>query len=284
VFIEQWRAQYPLNTLCRVLEVSTSAYYSWQRRPLADHHVQDALLEQRIRELHQASKGRYGTPRLQAGLRAEGQRVSRQRISRLMRRNGLRAKGPRRFVRTTDSDHLLAVCPNLLNREFDVQDANTVWASDLTFIPTREGWLYLAVTLDLHSRAVVGHAMDSQMPATLPLTALQMAVSTRTPPSGLLHHSDRGSQYVSKVFQAELARIGAQGSMSRRGNCWDNSVLESFFSSLKRELFDGAPFESRAVARQAIFEYIEVFYNRRRRHSTLGYLTPLEFERQAQVA
>ena len=171
-----------------------------------------------------------------------------------MRRNGLWAKGPRRFVRTTDSDHLLAVCPNLLNRKFDVQNANTVWASDLTFIPTKEGWLYLAVTLDLHSRAVVGHAMDSQMPATLPLAALQMAVSARTPPSGLLLHSDRGSQYVSKVFQAELAGIGAQGSMSRKGNCWDNSVLESFFSSLKRELMDGTPFESRAVARQAIFE------------------------------
>ena len=159
---------------------------------MADHHLQDALLEQRIRELHRASKGRYGTPRLQADLRAEGQRVSRKRISRLMRRSGLRAKGPRRFVRTTDSDHLIAVCPNLLNREFDVQNANTVWASDLTFIPTREGWLYLAVTLDLHSRAVVGHAMDSQMSATLPLAALQMAVSARTPPSGLLHHSDRG--------------------------------------------------------------------------------------------
>ena len=178
---------------CRVLEVSTSAYYSWQRRPLADHHVQDELLKQRIRELHQASKGRYGAPRLQADLRAEGQRVSRKRISRLMRRRGLWAKGPRRFVRTTDSDHLLAVCPNLLNREFDVRDANTVWASDLTFIPTKEGWLYLAVTLDLHSRAVVGQRVDSQMPTTLPLAALQMAVSVRTPPSGLLHHSDCGS-------------------------------------------------------------------------------------------
>ena len=160
---------------------------------MADHHLQDALLEQRIRELHQASKERYGTPRLQADLRADGQRVSRKRISRLMRRSGLRAKGPRRFIRTTDSDHLIAVCPNLLNREFDVQNANTVWASDLTFIPTREGWLYLAVTLDLHSRAVIGHAMDNQMSATLPLAALQMAVSARTPPSGLLHHSDRGS-------------------------------------------------------------------------------------------
>jgi transposase InsO family protein len=159
-----------------------------------------------------------------------------------------------------------------------------VWASDLTFIPTKEGWLYLAVTLDLHSRAVVGYAMEAHMAATLPLGALKMAVGARKPLPGLLHHSDRGSQYVSKIFQTELTRIGAQGSMSRKANCWDNSVLESFFSSLKRELLDPAPFESRTVARQAIFEYIEVFYNRQRRHSTLAYLTPHEFERQAQVA
>lgn len=284
MFIEQWRTKYPLNILCRVLEVSRSAYHSWQRRPISQHQQQDALLEQRICELHQASKGRYGAPRLQADLRAEGQRVSRRRVSRLMRRSGLRAKGPRRFVRTTDSEHLLAVCPTLLNREFDVQEANIVWASDLTYIPTKEGWLYLAVTLDLFSRAVVGHAMDAQMPATLPLAALQMAASARHPEPGLLHHSDQGSQYASKVFQAALVSIGAKGSMSRRGNCWDNSVLESFFSSLKRELLDTTPFESRAIARHAIFEYIEVFYNRRRRHSTLAYLTPLEFERQAQVA
>ena len=205
MFIKQWRAEYPLNTLflgrtdphkdaCPLPGPgSLHKRYGWQRRPLANHQVQDALLEQRIRELHQASKRRYGTPRLQADLRAEEQRVSRRRISRLMRHGGLRAKGPRRFVRTIDSDHLLAVCPNLLNREFSVQKANTVWASDLTFIPTREGWLYLAVTLDLHSRAVIGQRVEAQMLATLLLAALQMAVSARTPPSGLLHHSDRGS-------------------------------------------------------------------------------------------
>ena len=162
-FIEQWRAEYPLTVLCRVLEVSTSAYHSWQRRPISLHQQQDALLEQRIRALHHASKCRYGTPRLQADLRAEGQRVSRKRIARLMRSSGLRVKGSRRFVRTTDSEHVLAVCPNLLNRAFDVQEATTVWASDLTFIPTKEGWLYLAVTLDLYSRAVVGQAMDARM-------------------------------------------------------------------------------------------------------------------------
>ncbi len=197
LFIKLWRAKYPLNMLCRVLGVSTSAYDSWPRRPLADHQVQDALLEQRIRELHQASKGRYGTPRLQADLRAKGQRMSRKRISRLRRRSSLRAKGPRRCVRTTDSDHGPAVCPNLLNREVDVQNANTVWASDLTFSPTKEGWLDLAVTLDLHSRAVVGRKVDRQMLAPLRLAALQLAVSVRTPPARLLHHSDRGSGQAS---------------------------------------------------------------------------------------
>jgi len=201
-----------------------------------------------------------------------------------MRRCDLHAKAKRQFVRTTDSEHTLAVCPNLLNREFDVPQPNTVFASDLTYIPTREGWLYLAVTLDLYSRVVVGYAMDAQMPAALPLSALQMAVAARRPPPGLVHHNDRGSQYASRVFQAELERIGARGSMSRKGDCWDNAVLESFFSSLKRELLEGQVFESRAVAREMIFEHLGVFYNRQRRHSTLGYLTPWEFERQARAA
>lgn len=187
-------------------------------------------------------------------------------------------------MRTTDSNHRLPVCPNVLERQFEVQQPNQVWASDLTYLPTNEGWLYLAVTLDLHSRIVVGYAMDAQMPAALPLAALQMAAGRRFPPPGLLHHSDRGSQYASQVFQDELACMRARGSMSRKGDCWDNAVVESFFSSLKRELFEDAVFHSRAVARQAVFEFIEVFYNRQRRHSSLGYLTPWAFERQATAA
>lgn len=187
--IQQWRSQYSLNVLCRVLDVSTSAFYSWQRRPTSSHTQQDVLLEQCLRELHQASKGRYGAPRLQADLRAEGQHVSRKRISRPWRTAGLWAKGKRRFVRTTDSEHTCAVCPNVLNRKFAVQHVNTVWASDLTFISTKEGWLYLAVTLDLHSRAVMGYVMEAHMPATLPLTALRMAVGARKPSPGLLHHA-----------------------------------------------------------------------------------------------
>lgn len=270
--------------MCRVLEVSVSGYHSWRRRPISNQEQRDALLEQRIQEIHQLRKRRYGAPRIHAELRAEGTQVSRKRVARLMRAGGLRAKGKRRWVRTTDSVYSFPVCSNLLDRQFDVQQQGEVWASDLTFVPTKEGWLYLAVTLDLHSRAVVGYAMDTQMPATLPLTALQMEVQRRCPGPGLLHHSDRGSQYASRIFQEELARLQAKGSMSRKGDCWDNAIVESFFSSLKRELFEDTIFENRTVARQAIFEYIEVFYNRQRRHSTLGYLTPHEFERQAKAA
>ena len=261
-----------------------SGYHSWRRRPISKRTQHDALLKQRIQDAHHRSKGRYGAPRVHAELQAEGFRVSRKRVARLMRLDGLRAKGKRRWVQTTHSSHTLPVCPNLLARQFDVSQPNQVWASDLTFLPTKEGWLYLAVTLDLYSRAVVGYAMDAQMPATLPLAALQMAAGRRLPPPGLLHHSDRGSQYASRIFQEELARLQARGSMSGKGDCWDNAVVESFFSSLKRELFEEVIFESRAAARHAVFEFIEVFYNRQRRHSTLGYLTPLEFERQATAA
>ncbi|GGK40819.1 transposase [Deinococcus malanensis] len=261
-----------------------SGYYSWRRRPICNRKQEDALQGKRIQEVHQQSNRCYGAPRIHAELRAGGLRVSCKRVARLMRVRGLRAKGKRRWVRTTDSRHTMAVCPDLLCRKFAVQQPNLVWASDLTYLPTKEGWLYLAVTLDLHSRAVVGYAMDTQMAATLPLAALQMAAQRRGPPSGLMHYSDRGSQYASGIFQAELARMRARGSMSRKGDCWDNAVVESFFSSLKRELLDDSVFETRDVARHAVFEFIEVFYNRQRRHSTLGYLTPLEFERQATAA
>lgn len=240
--------------MCRVLNVSVSGYHSWRRRPPSTRTQEDVLLQQRIQGIHVRTKGRYGAPRIHADLRSEGVRVSRKRVTRLMRASGLRGKGKRRWVRTTDSDHAFAVSPNLLERQFNVPDPNQVWASDITYLPTREGWLYLAVTLDLHSRAVVGYAMEAHTHASLPLAALQMAASRRDPPPGLLHHSDRGSQFASRVFQEELARLRARGSMSRKGDCWDNAVVESFFSSLKRELFEDAVFESRAVARQVVFE------------------------------
>jgi len=270
--------------MCRVLEVSVSGYHSWRRRPKSLHAQQDALLKQRIHEIYDHRKGRYGAPRIQAQLHADGFAVSRQRVARLMRADGLRAKGKRRSVRTTDSTHHDPVAPNLLDRQFNVEQVNHVWAADLTYIPTKEGGLYLAVTLDLCSRAVIGYAMDASMPATLPLAALQLAVQRRHPPPGLLHHSDQGSQYSSHVLQAALVQIQARCSMSRKGECWDNAVVESFFSSLKRELFEDSIFETRTAARHAIFEFIEVFYNRQRLHSTLGSLTPADFERQATAA
>ena len=198
------------------MEISISGYHSWQRRLPLGRQQQDLLLAQQIHVIHQRRKQRYGAPRIHADLQADGQRVSRKRVARLMRAAGLRAKGTRKFVKTTDSDHADPVSPNLLARHFDVPQPNHVWASDLTYIPTKEGWLYLAVTIDLHSRAVVGYAMDTSMPATLPSSALRMAAVRRHPPTGLLHHSDRGSQYTSKLFQAELAYLGAISSMSRR--------------------------------------------------------------------
>ena len=193
MFIHEHRSQFRLDIMCRVLEVSVSGYHSWRRRPLSAHQQQDALLQQRIREIHHHRKERYGAPRIHAELNAAGIAVSRKRVARLMRAEGLRAKGKRRSVRTTDSTHGNPVASNLLDRQFNVLQLNHVWAADLTYIPTKEGWLYLAVTLDLCSRAVVGYAMDAQMPATLPLAALQMAVQRRNPPPGFLHHSDQGS-------------------------------------------------------------------------------------------
>lgn len=261
-----------------------SGYHSWRRRPISTRTQQDALLEQCILDAHQRSKGQYGAPRIHAVLQAQGQRVCRKRAARLMRSRGRRAKGKRRLVRTTDSGHAVPVCPNLLARQFEVQQPNQVWASDLRCLPTTEGWLYLAVTLDVHSRAVVGDAMDTQMTATLPLAALHRAARRRRPYPGLVRHSDRGGQYASGIFQAEVARMRAKSSMSRKGDCWNNAVMESFFSSLKWELMGENIFDNRPLARQAVLEFTEVFANRQRRHSTLGDLTPHELERPATAA
>lgn len=273
-----------MNVLCRVLGVSVDGYRSWRRRPPCHRVQQDEQLSARIKSIHARSKGRYGTPRVHAELQAHGERCGRKRVARLMRQAGLFGRGPRRFVRTTDSEHALPVAENLVQRNFNPPQPDQVWAADLTFIPTKEGWLYLAIVLDLYARLVVGWAMDERMPTELPLAALSMALRRRSPPAGLVHHSDRGSQYAACRYQEVLSRHGLVPSMSRKGNCWDNAVVESFFASLKRELLDGKVFEDRPTARAAIFEYVEVFYNRQRRHSSLGYLTPSEADRQAQAA
>ena len=270
--------------MCRILQVTPSGFRNWRRRPYSTRKTHDERLKLLIEDIDHQHKGRYGAPRIQKQLAADGHQHSVRRIARLMRDLGLYGKTRRKFVKTTDSKHALPVAPNLLDRNFTPEAPNTVWASDITYIPTKEGWLYLAVTMDLFARTIAGWSMENTMTAQLPLNALNMAVSRRKPPAGLIHHSDRGSQYASQAFQNALRENEMLCSMSNKGDCWDNAVVESFFETLKRELVDGCVYHSHEEARKAIFEYVEVYYNRKRRHSSLGYLTPLEAECQATAA
>ncbi len=279
--IQEEKANYPVAMLCRVLEVSRAGYYAWEGRETSARQKADAALVERIRQVHESSRRTYGSPRVRAELKAQGQRVGRHRVARLMRRAGLRARRRRRFVHTTDSKHGLPVAPNVLARDFNPPAPDRAWATDITYVPTREGWLYLAVVLDLFSRRVIGWAMDSRIDRHLVLSALDMALKSRRPPAGLVHHSDRGSQYACADYQRALAARGIRCSMSRKGNCWDNAVVESFFSTLKTELVHDRDFPTRESAKAALFEFIEVFYNRQRRHSALGYVSPVEFEKTA---
>ena len=278
-FIEAKKACYPVAVLCEQLGVSRSGYYAWARRAESSRSQSDRELGLEVAAVHQESRGRYGSPRVHAELRARGRHVARKRVARLMRQQGLAARRRRRLVRTTDSAHRQPVADNLLARHFSPGQPNCTWATDITYVATRQGWLYLAVVLDLFSRQVVGWAMGQSIDTQLVLGALDMALKSRKPPRGLLHHSDRGSQYASADYQRALEQRAIRCSMSRKGNCWDNAVVESFFSSLKRELVHEADFTTREQATAALFEYIEVFYNRKRRHSSLGYLSPVEYER-----
>jgi transposase InsO family protein len=277
-FVEAEKAHFPVEFMCEQLGVSRSGFYAWQKRQPSKREESDTKLAKRIEEIHQGSKGRYGSPRVLAVLRGLGERVSRKRVMRLMRDNGLAARRPRRFRKTTDSNHSLPVAQNVLARQFTPKAPNTAWAGDITYIPTREGWLYLAVLLDLYSRRVVGWSMRDNLERQLCLDALDMALQSRRPTSGLLHHSDRGSQYASHDYRALLEANGITCSMSAKGDCWDNAVAESFFATLKTELVDGADFAARAEARTAIFEFIEAWYNRQRLHSSIGYKSPVEYE------
>lgn len=277
-FIRAQKDCFPVEFMCEKLEVSRSGYYAYCGRKPSVRQQQDQALDQKIQQIHQDSRGTYGRPRVQAALRAQGIRTSVKRVGRLMKQRGLCARGQRRSRSTTDSGHALPVADNVLARAFYAQAPNQAWVGDITFIPTAQGWLYLAVLLDLFSRRVVGWSMSDIIDRHLCLSALQMALVNRKPEPGLLHHSDRGSQYASCDYQAALLAFGMVGSMSRKGNCWDNAVAESFFATLKTELCQNLPFATRAAARQAIFEYIEVFYNRERLHSSLDYRSPAEFE------
>jgi transposase InsO family protein len=272
--------------MCRLLGVSRSGFYAWQSRAPSARALADEALRARIRIAHLTSSRTYGAPRVHHELRAQGLRVGRKRVARLMRTAGLAARRRKRSRRTTDSAHREPVAPNLVGRRFGLprqpaQPAlNRVWVSDITYVPTREGWLFLAAVLDLASRRCVGWAMRPSLGADLAVSALGMALQTRRPPPGLIHHSDRGVHYAGTAYRALLARHGAVSSMSRRGDCWDNAVAESFFATLECELIARHTWQTRAEARQAIFRYIEGWYNPTRRHSTLGYVSPMEYERQ----
>jgi putative transposase len=263
---------------CDALEVSESGYHAWAAREPSPAERRRAELVAAIGEVHAEVKGRYGSPRMAAELNARGHECAENTVAKLMRQNGIRARAPRRFARTTDSDHRLPVAPNVLDRDFEPAGPNESWCADITYLPTHEGWLYLAVVEDLFSRMVVGWSMAESMESRLVVDALGMALVRRRPEVGLLAHSDRGSQYASDHYQRVLAGAGIVCSMSGVGQCWDNAPVESFFGRLKCEL-GVEVFDTRDQARAVLFEYLEVFYNRARRHSSLGFVSPAEFER-----
>jgi len=277
-FIAVEKASFPVAVLCKVVGVSRSGFYAWTERVPSARSQEDAKLRVHISAIYERSRGTYGAPRIHAELRANGFNVSRKRVARLMGELGLQSRRKRRFKATTDSKHALPVAENVLNRKFEVDAPNVAWVTDITYVWTSEGWLYLAAILDLFSRRVVGFAMSERIDRALVLEALAGGLGRRMPNAGLVHHSDRGSQYASNDYQAALQEVGVVCSMSRKGNCWDNAVAESFFATLKTELIYLRRFATRAEAREAIFDFIELFYNRERRHSSLGYATPLEYE------
>lgn len=268
-----------MKVLCEVLEVARSGYYAWLvRKPSARQQRSETLVAQ-IRTAHAASRQIYGSPRIHQELLAKGTTCSENTVAKLMKRQGIRSKTCRKFrIHTTDSRHGHPIAPNKLDRQFQREEINQAWVADITYVPTAEGWLYLAAVLDLCSRKVVGWAAADHLRAELVCQALESAVQQRQPGKHLLHYSDRGVQYACDDYQAVLSRYQIEASMSRKGNCYDNAVMESFFGTLKTELVHHASFATRAQAQQSLFEYIEVFYNRQRRHSALGYQSPHQFE------
>jgi putative transposase len=283
--IARHRGEFPVRLMCRVLSVSPAGFYASQqrqRRPLSRRARSDQRLRLEIRAIHAATRARYGAPKIHRELRAQGTRCGHNRVARLMRAEGLRAKRARAFRVTTQSAHREPVAENHLGRRFALAEhpeRDRTWAADITYVPTLGGWLYLAVVLDLASRRVVGWCAAAQLTQALTLRALHMALARRRPGSGLLHHSDRGAQYASGEYQALLAAHGIRCSMSRAGDCWDNAVLESFFATLKTELVHGARWPTREAAHRDLADYLNVWYNHARRHATLGYHTPADYER-----
>ena len=278
--MEAHRGQFSLTTMGRLLEASLSGFYRWSGKGDTERDRSNRSLLVEIKAVYKECHGRYGSPRVHRKLRRNGVPCSENRVARIMRREGIQAIQARKFRVTTDSEHDLPVAENLLDRQFDVATPNATWTADMTYVWTKEGWLYLAVIMDLCSRRILGSSMRSTLHRSMVLDALRQALRLRRPAHGLLHHSDRGSQYASNEYREALTKAGVSCSMSRKGDCWDNAPTESFFATLKREMVFHRRFETRAEARSAIFEFIEVWYNRQRLHSSLGYLTPVEFENQ----
>jgi putative transposase len=276
--VSEHREIYPVRICCRVLEISHSGYYRWVSAPISERERENNSLIRDIEQIHDSSRKTYGSPRIHAQLKAIGRKCGRGRVERLMRKFGIRSKLKRRFRKTTDSGHSERIAPNLVRREFTVEKPNRTWVSDVTYLWTNEGWLYLAVTLDLFSRKVVGWSMSEKLTTDLVLDCLNAAVYSREIDGELIHHSDRGREYASYEFKSRLNQQGILQSMSRRADCWDNAVAESFFHTLKAELTERKSFTTRDEAREKVFEWIEVFYNRQRLHSTLGYQTPAVYE------
>jgi putative transposase len=278
--IDELRQQHPVAAMCRVLEVSESGYHAWRQRPPSARTQENLRLETEIKAAHQRTRETYGPQRLQSDLADHGIPASVYRIKRIRRRLGLRCKQKRKFKATTNSSHTLPLAPNLLDRQFAVAAPDRAWVSDITYVATDEGWLYLAGIKDLFNGELVGYAMSDRMTTTLVSQALFRAVAAKRPAKGLIHHSDRGSQYCSHAYRKQLQQFGMQASMSRKGDCWDNAPMESFWGSLKNELVHHRRFTTREQATREITEYIEIFYNRIRKQARLGYLSPAAFSQQ----
>ena len=281
-FVDEHRDRMPVNRLCAIMDVSARGYRSWRSRPMSPSQRQDMVVLAHIRDQFAQSLGSYGRPRMTEELKELGLDVGHRRVGRLMRENGIEVKRNKKFKATTDSNHSFNIAPNLLHRDFAADRPNQKWAGDISYVWTREGWLYLAIILDLHSRRVIGWAVSNRMKRDLAIRALEMAIALRRPPKGCIHHTDRGSQYCSHDYQKILRQHGFQVSMSGTGNCFDNAVVETFFKTIKAEVLWQRSWPTRRAAEIAIFEYINGFYNPRRRHSALDWKSPLAFE--AQVA
>jgi putative transposase len=277
-FISDHREIFRVGRMCNILDVSRSGYYAWLRRPESLRKKENRKLAIKIKVIHGQKRKTYGSPRIHQELNENGVKCSRKRVARIMKQEGVRAIVPRKYKATTDSKHNLPVAPNLLKQDFDIKEPNKVWLADITYISTIEGWLYLAAIMDLGCRRIKGWSMSNRLTKELVLDALKMAVCNNPKAAGVIHHSDRGSQYASAEYQKLLKDNGMICSMSRKGNCWDNAPMESFFHTLKTEWVYGLKYKTRQEAKASLFEYIEIFYNRQRRHSALQYMNPCQYE------